>query len=65
MPGRVRRTTAWIVVFALGVILPLPVSARVGQTVASEFLGTDYRGGNGVCGHAPPPRCDCGSDRRF
>jgi hypothetical protein len=38
MHGRLRRTTAWIVVFALGVILPLPVSARVGTNVASEFL---------------------------
>jgi hypothetical protein len=38
MHGRLRRTTAWIVVFALVVILPLPVSARVGKSVASEFL---------------------------
>src|SRR5919108_3796946 len=38
MPGRLRRTTAWIVVFALVVILPLPIRARVGTHVASEFL---------------------------
>src|SRR5215475_640493 len=38
MHGRFRRQTAWIVVCALVVILPLPVSARVGKNVASEFL---------------------------
>ena len=42
MHGRVCRQTAWIVVCALVVILPLPVSARVGKNVASEFL--DQRG---------------------
>jgi hypothetical protein len=38
MPGRLHRITAWIVVFALVVILPLPIRARVGTDVASEFL---------------------------
>jgi len=38
MHERLRRQTAWIVVFALVVILPLSVSARVGKNVASEFL---------------------------
>ena len=38
MHGRLRRQTAWIVIFAFVVILPLPVSARVGKNVASEFL---------------------------
>jgi hypothetical protein len=38
MHGRLRRQTVWIVVFAFAVILPLPVSARVGKNVASEFL---------------------------
>jgi hypothetical protein len=38
MHGRLRRKTAWIVVCALVVLLPLPVSARVGKNIASEFL---------------------------
>jgi hypothetical protein len=38
MHGRLRCQTAWIMVFALMVIFPLPVSARVGTNVASEFL---------------------------
>jgi hypothetical protein len=38
MHGRFRRQTAWIIICALVVILPIPVSARVGKNVASEFL---------------------------